>query len=161
MGGQSAAMAAAAVTATATTGVLDEGEDAAEAAEAEQVAAWLFELPGLSPKQLGSVLAAPAPFNVRVLACFMRRFRFGGLRIDEPLRPIFSCIAELLVLFVLVFVLALVLHTNTSMETSANAIRVYSYHVPGAAAHLRRASHAGRGTEGRPHHAGLRRRALS
>ena len=56
------------------------------------MAAWLFELPGLSPKQVGSVLAAPAPFAVRVLACFMRRFAFGGLRIDEALRLIFGAL---------------------------------------------------------------------
>ena len=52
----------------------------------------LFELPGLSPKQVGSVLAAPAPFAVRTLACFMRRFAFGGLRIDEALRLIFGAL---------------------------------------------------------------------
>ena len=57
--------------------------DAEEEAQAERVAAWLFELPGLSPKQVGSVLASPDPFAVRVLSCFMRRFAFSGLRIDE------------------------------------------------------------------------------
>ena len=57
--------------------------DAEEEAQAERVAAWLFELPGLSPKQVGSALASPDPFAVRVLSCFMRRFAFSGLRIDE------------------------------------------------------------------------------
>ena len=76
--------------AAAVAGVAGEGAadvsgvaNAEEEAQAEQVAAWLFELPGLSPKQVGSVLAAPSPFAVRVLSCFMRRFVFGGLRIDE------------------------------------------------------------------------------
>ena len=75
---------------TAVAGVAAEGAaggagaaDAEEEAQAERVAAWLFELPGLSPKQVGSALASPDPFAVRVLSCFMRRFAFSGLRIDE------------------------------------------------------------------------------
>jgi len=32
---------------------------------------------------VGSALASPDPFAVRVLSCFMRRFAFSGLRIDE------------------------------------------------------------------------------
>ena len=79
-GGEAVAAAAGgAAVAVATAG-------ATGAAEAERVAAWLFELPGLSPKQVGAVLAAPDPFNVAVLASFMRRFRFEGLRIDQALR---------------------------------------------------------------------------
>ena len=32
---------------------------------------------------MGAALASPDPFAVRVLSCFMRRFAFSGLRIDE------------------------------------------------------------------------------
>ena len=41
------------------------------------------------------VLAAPAPFAVRVLACFMRRFAFGGLRIDEVRLPTYYMVTSI------------------------------------------------------------------
>ena len=69
----------------------EEGSEA-EAEAAERVAAALFSLPGLSPRKMGGYLSGPAPFRQAVLAAYMRRFRFGGLRIDEGLRLVFGAL---------------------------------------------------------------------